>query len=208
MNLEKKGYGGDRKPSRSCARGMAVEPAATLNPSRPVPLVKGKLRREENDSIHPSEKWSIFNYQLVNFLPPVSKLAVCAGFPSLSGCFCRVFFSPKFCAFRHLTCCLPLIFSSRNSMSAHVRKIKRVILRHRASLVINLDANQKRLPCLIVGSSKSGFRLRGISRIKTGELVELLVEESLHGHSSQRCRVAWVGKAGTKHAGDVGLEIA
>jgi hypothetical protein len=93
-------------------------------------------------------------------------------------------------------------------MSAHVRKIKRVILKHRASLVINLDANQKRFPCLIVDSSKSGFRLRGISRIRTGELVELLVEESLCGHSSQRCRVAWVGKVGTKHAGDVGLEIA
>jgi PilZ domain len=93
-------------------------------------------------------------------------------------------------------------------MSAHVRKIKRVILKHRASLVVNLDANHRRFPCLIVDSSKSGFRLRGISRIKTGELVELLVEDSLHSHSSQRCRVAWVGKVGTKHAGDIGLEIA
>ena len=93
-------------------------------------------------------------------------------------------------------------------MSAPVRKAKRVVAKHRASLVVNLDTNQRRVPCLVVDSSKEGFRLRGISRIRKGELVELLLEENLHSHSSQKCRVAWVGKVGTKHAGDVGLEIA
>jgi len=35
------------------------------------------------------------------------------------------------------------------------------MLKRRASIVINLDRKPKRLPCLILDSSKEGFRLRG-----------------------------------------------
>jgi hypothetical protein len=84
------------------------------------------------------------------------------------------------------------------------RHAKRVIAKRRASLVINLDRNQMRVPCLVLDSSKTGFRLRGSFRVRRGQEVELIVDE--HLPASERCRVVWVGKAGSKQDGEVGLE--
>ena len=84
------------------------------------------------------------------------------------------------------------------------RRSKRVVLKRRASLVINLDRNQRRLPCLILDSSKEGFRLRGSFQLKRGQVVELILDENMP--SPERCRVVWVGKAGSKQQGEVGLE--
>jgi len=85
------------------------------------------------------------------------------------------------------------------------RRSTRVILKRRASLVINLDRNQQRLPCLVLDSSKEGFRLRGIFHLRRGHAVELILDED--PLSSKRCRVVWVGKRGSKQEGEVGLEI-
>jgi hypothetical protein len=76
--------------------------------------------------------------------------------------------------------------------------------KRRASLVINLDRKPKRLPCLVVDSSKEGFRLRGSFALRRGQVVELILDESMP--SPERCRVVWVGKAGTKQEGEAGLE--
>jgi len=85
------------------------------------------------------------------------------------------------------------------------RRSQRVILKRRASLVIDLDRNQKRLPCLVLDSSKGGFRLRGTFHLRRGQAVELVLDqEPFH---SVRCRVVWVGKAGSKQEAEVGLEI-
>ena len=84
------------------------------------------------------------------------------------------------------------------------RRSKRVVLKRRASLVINLDRNQRRLPCLILDSSKEGFRLRGSFQLKRGQVVELILDED--PLSFERCSVVWVGKAGSKQEGEVGLE--
>jgi PilZ domain len=84
------------------------------------------------------------------------------------------------------------------------RRSKRVMSKMRASLVINLDRNQTRLPCLVLDSSKVGFRLRGSFHLRRGHVVELIVDEGLP--SSERCRVVWVGTAGSKQAGEIGLE--
>src|ERR1700687_1076903 len=84
------------------------------------------------------------------------------------------------------------------------RRSMRVVSKRRASLVINLDCNQRRLPCLILDSSKEGFRLRGSFQLKRGHEVELILDEN--PPSSERCRVVWVGKAGSKQEGEVGLE--
>ena len=84
------------------------------------------------------------------------------------------------------------------------RRSKRVVSKRRASLVINLDRKPKRLPCLVLDSSKEGFRLRGNFDLKRGQLVELIVDEEIP--SPERCSVVWVGKAGSKHEGEVGLE--
>jgi PilZ domain len=84
------------------------------------------------------------------------------------------------------------------------RRSTRVISKRRASLVINLDCNPKRLPCLVVDSSKGGFRLRGSPGLRRGQVVELIVDEDMP--SPERCRVVWVGKAGPKQEGEVGLE--
>jgi hypothetical protein len=84
------------------------------------------------------------------------------------------------------------------------RRSTRVLSKRRGSLVINLDRNQRRLPCLLLDSSKAGFRLRGIFHLRRGQVVELILDED--PLSSERCSVVWVGKAGSKQEGEVGLE--
>jgi hypothetical protein len=85
------------------------------------------------------------------------------------------------------------------------RRSQRVVSKRRASLVINLERNQKRLPCLILDSSKEGFRLRENFHLRRGQAVELILDEDPPG--SERCRVVWVGKAGSKQEGEAGLEM-
>lgn len=85
-----------------------------------------------------------------------------------------------------------------------VRRSKRMVLKRRASLVINLDRKPKRLPCLVLDSSKEGFRLRGSFDLRRGQVVELIFEEETP--STEKCSVVWVGKAGSKQAGEAGLQ--
>jgi hypothetical protein len=84
------------------------------------------------------------------------------------------------------------------------RRSKRLVLKRRASLVINLDRKPKRLPCLVLDSSKEGFRLRGSFDLRRGQVVELILDEEMP--SPERCSVVWVGKAGSKQDGEVGLK--
>jgi PilZ domain len=84
------------------------------------------------------------------------------------------------------------------------RRSIRVMSKRRASLVINLDRNQKRLPCLVLDSSKEGFRLRGSFHLRRGQVVEIILDED--PLRSIRCSVVWVGKSGSRQEGEVGLE--
>jgi hypothetical protein len=84
------------------------------------------------------------------------------------------------------------------------RRSKRVTLKKRASLVINLDRKPKRLPCLVLDSSKEGFRLRGSFDLRRGHVVELILDED--PLRPERCSMIWVGKPGTNQEGEVGLE--
>jgi hypothetical protein len=86
------------------------------------------------------------------------------------------------------------------------RRPMRVMSKSRASLIINLDRNQKRFPCLVLDSSKEGFRLRGNFRLKRGQVVEIVLDED--PLTSLRCSVTWVGKPGSEQEGEVGLEIS
>ena len=88
--------------------------------------------------------------------------------------------------------------------TSKARRSKRVVSKRHASLVINLDRKPKRLPCLVLDSSKEGFRLRGSFLLKRGHVVELILDEDPLG--PMRCSVVWVGKAGSKQDGEVGLE--
>jgi hypothetical protein len=85
------------------------------------------------------------------------------------------------------------------------RRSKRVKSKHRGSLVIDLDRKPKRLPCLILDSSKEGFRLRGSFRLRHGQVVEIVLDDD--PLRPVRCSVVWVGKAGSKQEGELGLEI-
>ncbi len=71
-------------------------------------------------------------------------------------------------------------------------------------VIKNSDFSQRRLPCLILDSSKDGFRVGGVHNLRRGQVVELVLGES--SHSSARCRVVWIGKPGTERAGEAGLE--
>jgi len=84
------------------------------------------------------------------------------------------------------------------------RRSARVMSKRRGSLVINLDRKPRRLPCLVVDSSKEGFRLRGSFDLRRGQVVELILDEDMP--NPERCRVVWVGKAGSVQEGEVGLE--
>lgn len=75
--------------------------------------------------------------------------------------------------------------------------------KRRASLVINLDRKPKRLPCLVLDSSKEGFRLRGSFDLSRGQVVELILDEETV--SPERCSMVWVGKAGSEQEGEVGF---
>ena len=83
------------------------------------------------------------------------------------------------------------------------RLLKRVVTKRRASVVVNVGSQPHRIPCLIVDSSPEGFRLRGGFRLKRGQVVEVIPEEELN---AIRCSVVWIGKRGSKHEGEVGLE--
>jgi hypothetical protein len=84
------------------------------------------------------------------------------------------------------------------------RRSARVMSKRRASLVINLDRKAKRLACLVVDSSKEGYRVRGSFDLRRGQVVELILDEDML--NPERCRVVWVGKVGSKQEGEVGLE--
>jgi hypothetical protein len=100
-----------------------------------------------------------------------------------------------------------MFMSMTNDSSSDGRFSKRVMSRQRASVVIkNPDFTQRRIPCLILDSSKEGFRLGGIHNLRRGQVVELVLGES--SPSSARCRVVWIGKPGSKQEGEVGLETA
>jgi hypothetical protein len=85
------------------------------------------------------------------------------------------------------------------------RRSMRVMSRRRASMVIDLDWNPKRLPCIVLDSSKEGFRLRGSFHLRRNQVVEIILDQEPLG--SVRCRVVWVGTAGSKQDAEVGLEI-
>jgi hypothetical protein len=80
------------------------------------------------------------------------------------------------------------------------RYSKRSACKKRASLVLDL----KRQPCLVLDSSKNGFRVRASFHLRRGQTVEIILDED--PLNPMRCSVVWVGKAGSKHEGEVGLE--
>ena len=84
------------------------------------------------------------------------------------------------------------------------RGSKRLMSKKRASLVVNLDRNQKRLPCLVLDSSKEGFRLHGSFHLRRGQEVEIILDED--PLMSVRCSVVWVGRPRSKQEGEAGLE--
>jgi hypothetical protein len=84
------------------------------------------------------------------------------------------------------------------------RRSKRAVSKSHASLVIHLDRKPKRVPCLVIDSSKEGFRLRGSFDLRRGQVVELILAEDMP--TPERCKVVWVGKPGSRREGDLGLE--
>ena len=84
------------------------------------------------------------------------------------------------------------------------RHSKRTAAKQRASLIINLDRNQQRIPCLVMDATDHGFRLHGTFHLKRGQPVELILEDD--PYSALRCTVVWIGRAGSKQQGEVGVE--
>ena len=85
------------------------------------------------------------------------------------------------------------------------RRSKRVMLKRPASLVVNLERDQKRLPCLVLDSSKEGYRLRRNFHLRRGQFVEIVHNPELF--RSVRCRViggqSWLQAGGRSRPGDL-----
>jgi hypothetical protein len=84
------------------------------------------------------------------------------------------------------------------------RRFKRIATKTRAKLVINTRGNETMLPCLIVDRSQDGFRLRGSFRLTRGQLVEIILDDK--PLQPVRCKVIWIGEAGSQQAGEAGLQ--
>ncbi len=68
------------------------------------------------------------------------------------------------------------------------RRSKRIFSKSpRGSLVVNLDRNQKRFPCLVLDSSQDGFRVRGSFHLRRGQIVEVILDEE--PLNAMRCNV-------------------
>lgn len=85
------------------------------------------------------------------------------------------------------------------------RRSKREPLQIPASVVINLDRNPNRIPCLILDLTREGFRLRGNFNLTCGQVVEVILEHQ--PLISVRSRVVWVGEVGSQQQGEVGVEV-
>lgn len=85
------------------------------------------------------------------------------------------------------------------------RRSKRMMVKSPASLVINIGSSQQRLPCLVLDYSKEGFRIRKNFHLRRDQVVEVILDQQ--PLLPVRCNVVWVGKAGSKQEGEVGLEI-
>lgn len=85
------------------------------------------------------------------------------------------------------------------------RRLKRTALKKPASLVVKRGRHAERIPCLILDSSQGGLKIGGTFRLKRGQTVEVILDE--HSSNVVMCRVRWVGKPGSKQAGEAGLEI-
>ena len=57
---------------------------------------------------------------------------------------------------------------------------------------------------MIVDMSPDGFRLRGGFRLRRGEMVEVIPEDD--PLAAVRCNVVWLGQAGSKQHGEVGVQ--
>ena len=84
------------------------------------------------------------------------------------------------------------------------RSSKRIATKARASLIIASSGNPKRLPCLVLDTSKEGFRLRGTFHLRRGQVVEVILDDD--PVTAVRCSVVWVGKPGSKQEGEAGLQ--
>ena len=85
------------------------------------------------------------------------------------------------------------------------RRLKRTPVKRRASLIVRHGRQAQRIPCLVLDDSQHGFKIVAASRLKQGQSVELIWGEQTS--NTVPCRVMWVGKPGSKQAGEAGLRI-
>jgi hypothetical protein len=84
------------------------------------------------------------------------------------------------------------------------RRSRRVVWKRPASLVVNVNSRTQRLPCLVLDSSKNGYRLRAGFGLRHGQAVDLIVGEN--PPMCEHCTVVWIGKTGSQQEGEAGVE--
>lgn len=88
---------------------------------------------------------------------------------------------------------------------SNIRRSERTQLQIPACVVLDLNRNPNRIPCLIVDLNTKGFRLRGNLNLSRGQVVQVILEHQ--PQISFHSRVVWIGQANSKQEGEFGLEV-
>ena len=92
-----------------------------------------------------------------------------------------------------------------DDQESNIRRSERTPLQIPACVVLDLNRNPYRIPCLIVDLNTKGFRLRGNLNLSRGQVVQVILEHQ--PQISFHSRVVWIGQANSKQEGEFGLEV-
>jgi hypothetical protein len=85
------------------------------------------------------------------------------------------------------------------------RSFKRTPTRMPVTLLVETQCSRLDLDAAIVDSSRDGIRVRVDAALSPGATVWVIPNTS-SGYN-ERCRVVWIGKAGSENEGEAGLEF-
>jgi len=92
-----------------------------------------------------------------------------------------------------------------DDQESNIRRSERTPLQIPACVVLDLNRNPNRIPCLIVDLTIKGFRLRGNLNLSRGQVVQVILEHQ--PQISFHSRVVWIGQANSMQEGEFGLEV-
>jgi len=92
-----------------------------------------------------------------------------------------------------------------DDQESNIRRSERTPLQIPACVVLDLNRNPNRIPCIIVDLTTKGFKLRGNLNLSRGQVVQVILDHQ--PQISFHSRVVWIGQANSEREGEFGLEV-